>query len=105
MIAIKHRHHLERGVGRGGEIEHEGPQRKRVLGPLRDFLPPSPDKASPAELAEALIQITVRHPSEFDATLRACAKQLARVALAEAEAVHWKQLQAGIAALFNGVKP
>lgn len=73
--------------------------------PLRDFLPPSPDKASPAELAEALIQITLLFPSEFDATLRACAKQLDRVALAEAEAVHWKQLQAGIAALFNGVKP
>lgn len=66
------------------------------LPPLHDF-PLSPETASPAELAEALIQITVRHPSEFDATLRACAKQLDRVALAEA--------QAGIAALFNGVKP
>ena len=49
--------------------------------------------------------ITVRHPSEFDATLRACAKQLARVALADAQAESWRQLQAGITALFNGVKP
>lgn len=72
---------------------------------LYSFLPPSPDKASPAELAEALIQITLRLPSEFEATLRACAKQLGRIPQAEAEAVHWKQLQAGIAALFNGVKP
>jgi hypothetical protein len=72
--------------------------------PLHDF-PLSPETASPAELAEALIQITVRHPSEFDATLRASAKQLGRIELAEAQAVHWKQLQAGIAALFNGVKP
>jgi len=79
--------------------------RGHLKGPLHGFLPLSPETASPAELAEALIQITVRHPSEFDATLRACAKQLDRVALAEAQAVHWKQLQAGIAALFNGVKP
>lgn len=60
--------------------------------PMRDFLPLSPETASPAELAEAL-----NYSCEFDATLRACAKQLDRVALAEA--------QAGIAALFNGVKP
>lgn len=59
------------------------------LPPLRDFPPTSPETASPAELAEALIQITLHCPSAFDATLRACAKQL----------------QAGIAALFNGVKP
>lgn len=68
-------------------------------------LPTSPETASPAELAEALIQITLHCPSAFDATLRACAKQLDRVALAEAQAESWKQLQAGIAALFNGVKP
>jgi len=66
--------------------------------PMRDFLPLS-------ELAEALIQITLHCPSAFDATLRACAKQLDRVALAEAEAESWRQLQAGITALFNGVKP
>lgn len=69
------------------------------------FPPTSPETASPAELAEALIQITLHCPSAFDATLRACAKQLDRVALAEAQAESWKQLQAGIAALFNGVKP
>lgn len=73
--------------------------------PLHNFLPPSPDTASPAALAEALVQITLRHPSEFDATLHACAKQLNRVALAEAQAESWKQLQAGITALFNGAKP
>lgn len=60
--------------------------------PMRDFLPLSPETASPAELAEAL-----NYSCEFDATLRACAKQLDRVALAEA--------QAGITALFNGAKP
>lgn len=73
--------------------------------PLRDSLPPSPETASPAELAEALIQITLRCPREFNATLRACAKQLGRVAQADAQAESWRQLQAGIAALFNGVKP
>jgi hypothetical protein len=60
--------------------------------PMRDFLPLSPDTASPTELAEAL-----NNSCEFDATLRACARQLGRVAQAEA--------QAGITALFNGVKP
>lgn len=73
--------------------------------PMRDFPPLSPDTASPTELAEALIQITLHCPSAFDETLRACAKQLDRVALAEAEAESWRQLQAGITALFNGVKP
>lgn len=63
--------------------------------PMRDFLPLSPETASPAELAEAL-----NYSCEFDATLRACAKQLDRVALAEAEA----QAES-IAALFNGAKP
>lgn len=60
--------------------------------PLHGFLPLSPETASPAELAEAL-----NYSCEFDATLRACARQLGRVAQAEA--------QAGITALFNGVKP